>query len=296
MSKNKQTLITSRDPKGIALTGLFEATLNKTKLDADGAQRIFEHGDELQAGITKLLKELSVSNQFANEEVESSYTYPDGYSLRTLEQQTYLLRQSFPELSLGMDVAHYVTHLNKFRSNTELPTGAKGFFIIQRWQKVAPTYGEALEKVLALLTKSRKFYNYRDGQLGEKKLRQSVRTSEMLAKLTEGQPGDFIIIPAQVGMKHRGHSVRRARELFTANEFGLDAFTVACILLTHPEREQVWEQLHIDCSGDEYSPDADGQFDSAPYFCFRDGGLKFDASWIGNVSGRYGSASGFLPQ
>lgn len=283
--------------------------LDKVPLDADGIQKLLGHGDEIRTAVAEVIvskiRELSVSNQFVSEETESSRTYPDGYSVKTLEVQTDIIRQALPELSLGMDVAHHVTHLNEFRTKTELPTGAEGFFFIPRWQKVAPTYGEALEKVLALLAKSRKFYNYRDGQLGEKQLRQSVRTSEMLAKLADlsaeasakvgGQPGDFIIIPAQVGMKHRGRSVRRAREIFTANEFGLDAFTIACILLAHPEREQMWEQLHIDCSGDEYSPFAGGRFDDAPYFRFNDGRLEFDTFWISNVNDFYASASGFLP-
>jgi len=306
MSKEKQILIASRDPRGREIIRQCEDTFDACQLDSDGAQHIIERAGEFKSGLQELIQRLSVSNQFAGEEVESSCTYPNGYSVKTLEKQTDILRQLLLDLSLGMDVAHHVTYLNEFRTKTELPAGAEGFFIIPRWQKVASTYGEALEKVLALLAKSRKFYNYREGQLGEKQLRQSVRTSEMLAKLADlsaeasakagGQPGDFIIIPAQVGMKHRGRSVRRAREIFTANEFGLDAFTVACILLTHPEREQVWEQLHIDCSGDEYSPGADGRFGNAPYLDFDGGGLGFVTDWIGGVVGSYGSASGFLPQ
>jgi len=237
-----------------------------------------------------------VSNQFADEEVQSSYAYPARYAVKTLEQQTDILRKVLPQLSMGSDVGGHVKFLDAYRTNTKLPVGAEGFFIVPRWQKVAGTYGEALETVLALLAKSRKFYNWRSGQLGAKQLRQSVRTSAMLAKCSEGQPGDSIILPAQLGFRHRGRSVRRAREVFLGNEFGLDAFTVACILLTHPEREQVWEQLHIDCSGDEFSPDADGQFGGAPFFDFLGGELEFGSSWVGHAYDYYGSASGFSPQ
>ena len=274
--------------------------LDKVPLDTDGMQMVLSHGDEIRTAVAEVIvaktREFSVSNQFANEEVKSSYAYPAGYEVKTLEQQTDILRQALPELSLGTDVAGHVKFLDEYRTTTKLPAGAEGFFIIPRWQKVASTYGEALKKVLALLAKSRKFFNYRSGQLGAKQLRQSVRTSAMLAKLAEGQPGDFIVLPAQLGLRHRGRSVRRAREVFLANEFGLDAFTVACILLTHSEREQVWEQLHIDCSGDEYSTDAVGQFELAPYFLFIDGELRFDTYWVSFANGHYGSASAFSPQ
>ncbi|MEK7142123.1 MAG: hypothetical protein AAB818_00890, partial [Patescibacteria group bacterium] len=74
-----QTLITSRDPKGLHAVGLFEAVYNKSKLDEARAQRLNERGGELQDGIAKLIAELSVSNQYANEEVRSSYTYPKEY-------------------------------------------------------------------------------------------------------------------------------------------------------------------------------------------------------------------------
>ena len=74
-----QTLITSRDPKGLHAIGLFEAVYNKSKLDEARAQRLNERGGELQDGIAKLIAELSVSNQYADEEVRSSYTYPKEY-------------------------------------------------------------------------------------------------------------------------------------------------------------------------------------------------------------------------
>ncbi len=306
MTMNSRTSITSGQEKQYrrliddAKDHGVKLALEKVPLDSDSMQLVLGHGDEIRTAVAEVIvaktREFSVSNQYADEEVKSLYDYPSGYSVKSLEQQTDILRKALPELSLGTDVAGHVAFLEEFRSKTKLPVGAEGFFIVPRWQKVAATYGEALEKVLALLAKSRKFYNYRTGQLGEKQLRQSIRTSAMLAKLAEGTPGDFIIIPAQLGLRHRGRSVRRAREVFVANEFGLDAFEVACILLTHPEREQIWEQLHIDCAGDEFSADADGQFDGAPCVSFNDGKLEFGTNDVGNAGGYYGSASGFFPQ
>ena len=80
-----------------------------------------------------------------------------------------------------------------------------------------------------------------------------------------------------------------------SSEFGLDAFAVGIMLLTHPERLVAYEDLWIDCAGDEYLPDADGQFEYAPCFLFIDGKGKFDAGWFGDALEGCGSASGFVP-
>ncbi len=43
-------------------------------------------------------------------------------------------------------------------------------------------------------------------------------------------------------------------------------------------------------------PDADGQFDNAPYFNFNDGKVKFDTNRFDNANDKYGAASVFLPK
>ncbi|MEK7674025.1 MAG: hypothetical protein AAB371_02420, partial [Patescibacteria group bacterium] len=74
-----QTSITSRDPEGIHAASLFEVAYNKSMLDEACAQLLNERGGELQDGIAKLIAELSAPDQYADEEVESSYAYPNGY-------------------------------------------------------------------------------------------------------------------------------------------------------------------------------------------------------------------------
>ena len=227
-------------------------------------------------------------NKFADEEVKSAYAYPDNYAVKPIAEQIEVLSKLFG--LNGKKALAYAKNL------LELPEGAEGYFAIPRWQAIAKTYGKAVEKALNLIGKSRTLKNWREGQLGEKYLRQSERTEQMFAKFCEQQEGDIIIVPAQFGLLHRGRSVRRAREVFADNEFGLGSFAVACMLLTHPEREQVWEQLHIDCGGDEFSPDGGGGFVNAPYFDWNDGKLHFDTYWTDAASERFGSASGFLRQ
>ena len=226
-------------------------------------------------------------NQFADEEVQSSYAYPKGYKVKGITEQTNILRQLFPGVGNALEKL----------AARPLPPNAEGWFAIPKWQTLAPTYGEAVEKVLAMIASKRKFYNYRDGQLGAEYLRQHAKTAKMFQKLGDEQKDfDILVVSAQSGLRHKGRSVRRAREVFTANEFGLGAFAIGIMLLTHPEREVQWEQLHVDCAGDEFSPDADGDFSDAPLFDFYDGGVRFDAYWYDSANGFYGSASGFVSQ
>ncbi|MDO8560753.1 MAG: hypothetical protein Q7R91_00890, partial [bacterium] len=228
-----------------------------------------------------------VSNQFADEEVKSSYAYPKGYKVKGITEQTNILRQLFPGVGFA----------DEKLAEQPLPPNAEGWFAIPKWQTLAPTYGEAVEKVLAMIASKRKFYNYRDGQLGAEYLRQHAKTVKMFQKLGDEQKDfDILVVPAQFGLRHKGRSVRRAREVFTANEFGLGAFAIGIMVLTHPERLVQWEQIHVDCAGDEFAPGADGDFSLAPLFNFYGGRVGFGAGWCGSAHGYCGSASAFVSQ
>jgi len=269
----------------------IEKVLAELGLDNPGAQRVIEHGDDFSeairtAAITSL-KDLSVSDKFKDEEVQSSYAYPKGYKVKGITEQTNILRQLFPGIGFADEKI----------AEQPLPPNAEGWFAIPKWQTLAPTYGEAVEKVLAMIASKRKFYNYRDGQLGAEYLRQHAKTVKMFQQLGDEQKDfDILVVPAQFGLRHKGRSVRRAREVFAANEFGLGAFAIGIMLLTHPEREIQWEQLHVDCAGDEFAPGADGGFSGAAVFDFSDGKVEFSADWFVSASDRYGSSSAFLPQ
>jgi hypothetical protein len=288
MTMQTQTaLITSRDPKGMRAVNIFEAAYNKAKLDDYRAQRLNEHGDELKDGISKLIAELSVSDRYADEEVKSSYAYPKGYKVKGITEQTNILRQLFPGVGFA----------DEKLAEQPLPPNAEGWFAIPKWQTLAPTYGEAVEKVLAMIASKRKFYNYSDCQLGAEYLRQHDETVKMFQKLGDKQKDfDILVVPAQFGFRHRGRSVCRARNVFTYNEFGLGAFAIGIMVLTHPERLVQWEQLHVDCAGDEFASGADGDFSHAPIFYFFDGEVKFFAHWYDIAYEHYGSASAFVSQ
>jgi hypothetical protein len=97
-------------------------------------------------------------------------------------------------------------------------------------------------------------------------------------------------------MRHRGRSVRRAREVFVQNEFGLTSLAVGSIVLVHPERLVRREELDMHCSGDEFDdPDEDKGFSLAPVFYFGGDQAKFGALWFDIAHTHYGSVSGFVP-
>jgi len=277
-----------------------ERALEEVNPDKDGIQRIIEHGDEfasiIRSATTGALKDLSVSDKFKDEEVKSNYGYLSGYRKPVeVSDQIDILRSHWP--TLNPDGA--VRYMREVYPSLQLPKWVEGPFALIRPGFFSENYGEELEEVFKALAKDRKgkFYNYREGQLGSDRLQQNTRTLSMIDRIVELQSGnDIIIVPEQFGIRHRGRSVRRAREVLVASEFGEGAKNVGTMILTNPIRLQHYDDLWIDCPGDEYAPGADGGFSSAPYFSFRGGGVEFDAGWVGYPRGVYGSGSGFLPQ
>ncbi len=151
--------------------------------------------------------------------------------------------------------------------------------------------------MLATIKSKRMFYNYREGKTGPEYLRQHGKSVKAFQKLGDEQKGyDILVVPCQFGLRHRGRSVRWAREVMNAGEFGLGSFAIGIMLLTHPEREVEWGQLHVDCAGDEFFSDAVDDFSCAPGFHFRGGDVRFSIRWCDGADEGYGSASAFLSQ
>ena len=273
---------------------------DKAKLDEIRAQRLNEHGGELQDGIAKLIAELTTSDQFADEEVCSNYVYPREYKgPKPVEDQIKALAKI-----LDLDAGQALKFAETFRG---FPVNAEGWFAIpsvdalakKHFPKVtdpAEKYCRAVQLIHEKIAASRQFYNYREGQIMPERLRVHARTALALDLIAEKQKGDILIIAAQLSLRHRGRSVRRAREVFIASEFGLSSVAVGSIVLTHPERLVRWEELDMDCAGDEFSPDGDGQFSLAPCWCFGDCGVGFVACVVSSANDHCGTASGFLPQ
>lgn len=180
-----------------------------------------------------------------------------------------------------------------------LPDGAEGWFAIPRQKKIAPTYSKAVQEVRDLIkqTLNSKLYYSAEDRLCPRHLHQHAKTVKAFQKLGREQKGhDILVVAAQFGLRHRCRSIRRAREVMNASEFGLGAFAVGCMLLTHPKRLMNHDDLWIDCAGDEYSRNADGVFSHAPFFSFGgwSDGVDFVFGWNDLVLEYCGSASGFI--
>lgn len=235
---------------------------------------------------------LSLTDQFVDDKGESGYRYLSGYErARSATDQFAEIRRHFPRAE-SYDAA---------LAGKDPLAGTEGNFLILPWQKVASTYyNEAVEIVLGKLDQARggKFYNYngRQGQLGPDRLRESRKKAGAMRALASAQQGhDVLVLSAQLGLRHRGRSVRRARVVMRSNEFGLGAYEMGFILLTHPDRLAHWRDLYAHCAGDEYRFESWCEFLCAPCFDFRTGQLQFRAGGVGYCSDDGGSASAFVP-
>jgi hypothetical protein len=304
MPMSKKTLttskVTTRDDKGRKFLRVVEDAYDKAGLSEEEAQRVNE-ASGLKELVEQHLAKNRTANRFVSEKVKSSYGYLSGYKPKgeDLDRQIAALKDLFP--GLGDPDAEYLQQVKS--GAVKVPRLGEKFFAIPNWVKkpelFGVTYGEALQKVLDLIKKTHdgKFVNHREGKLGPEYLRQSVCTTQFWNKLSEAQGNpDILIVAAQFGIRHRGKSVRRAREVFVGNEFGLGALAIGIMILTHPNRLAHYDDLWIDCAGDEYSPGADGDFYCAPCLRFNGGLIRFGASRVGDYSVGCGSASGFLPE
>lgn len=287
--------ITHRDSKGRKFVSIVETAYDKAGLTETEAQRVNDTPG-LSGMIAQFIAKHRVTTKYKDEEVTSNYGYLSGHKPILVHDQVEMLKKKFPELGDSPTVGNLAG---------DVPNGAEGKFAIPNLWRPEPvltgTYNDNVVRVLNLIKQARngKFYNYRDGQLGPERLRQSARAEATMRKLSEeqGHP-DILVIAAQFGLTHRGRSVRRAGEVMVdQGQYGLGVFAIGVMLLTHPERLQHYNDLWIDCAGDEFDdPDAGDRFGRAPSFLFYVGRVRFDTRWTDDAYAYYGSASGVRPQ
>jgi len=117
------TLIASDTPKGREILRNCAVGLDEAKLDDPGLQMVVERAGELQEAVKELVQRLSLSNQYADEEVPSNYDYPSKYGgPKPIEDQIKAIAEIF-----GLDP----TSALEYAANLpELPEGAEGWFAI----------------------------------------------------------------------------------------------------------------------------------------------------------------------
>jgi hypothetical protein len=188
-----------------------------------------------------------------------------------------------------------------------MPEGAEGLFLIPNWRSFAQmhyfsTYADVVKIVLAKLREVHDgnfcFENYRE----ENMLCETEQKAGAMAQIADQQRfRELLIVPAQFTAVQYGHSIKKARAAVGDNSFGLGAFEVGIMLLTHPERIACNDDLPISCIGDELKLGGESfgaDYPLVPTFRFNFGKLKFNAGdcHYTNLEGCHSCASAFLPK
>lgn len=210
-------------------------------------------------------------------------TSATGISLKEVTEQIKILREFFPNIGKA----------NLDLIDQKLPPKAEGWLAIPRWQNIANSYSKAVKEVLDKIKLSRngKFHDHCEKKVSyrlyPKQLPDSSAAFERIGKAQEGY--DILVVPAQFGDHYKGRSVLEVRARMDKNEFGLGAFAVGIMILTHPERLTNDKDPWIDCPGD--------RFESViwfPRFGFFGQAARFGFGWANVCHNDCGSASGFV--
>ena len=287
------TITSPTEPQIAQVKMLVEHVVRKSGVDFDGLQRLIEKGGEFQDGLVSLITRLSrQENPYADEKEEQDCYYPEGWTVAPLNVQADRLASVFP----GLDIV--------FQTSGSEPLG-DGFALIPKLSAIARIagiedpygagYGRLVEHVLGHIGQSRRFTNYRDRQLGPDDLRINAETRALLEMLESETPSDCLVLSFSFGNDYAGFSVRNARwETLHSNQLPLGAAQVGSLLLAMPDRLTHYDDLWLDCPGDEYDWSRDGKWTNYPYFDFCDGGVKFNTDWSNDAHSNSGSVAAFL--
>ncbi len=252
---------------------------------------------KFKEGIKNLLQEMIASNPFAKERVKQAWFYPKNWKSKSISEQLVKLTDLFQSIDLSqVEALMDKVIVQKLADGVVILP--KLSFLAKLWSIPDPYgegYGFVCEKLFGRIAVSRAFYNYRAGQMDAKHIRIHQEVRNLLEKLEAETPGDVLVLPFDFGGLYAGWSPRAARwEALNNSQLPLITAQVACLLLTMPDRLTTWEQLFIDCSGDEWDWLAVGCWADCPCFDFRSGELLFDDGGAGYAGGRDGSAVAFL--
>lgn len=303
-------LSTSISPKGVKFLEVCAAMYNKAQLsdEVNGPAQTLNQNGEFPKKLFALIQECSFKNQYVSQVVKSDYTYPPEFRRKSEGQQIVDLAKAF-----SVDPTSALKYLETvIGTSSNLPSRCHkedGLYAIVSpfgFQNVISGYKnpfddelycKSLLLIFEKLSKQRSFYNYRDGEINKDHLRQTQNLLEFYEILATSQGKSPIwLIEAQLGFYHKGESVNRARELYLPNEHGLGSVGMGSIALNDSKRFVRWEELDVDCAGDEFSPDADGVFSWSPYFYFDSAVLRFGTDDVSDADGDFGAASAFVPQ
>lgn len=227
------------------------------------------------------------------------------YYVKKIAEQTSILKGFFPRLG----------YANEDLAQQPRPRVSEGWFTVPQWKKVAKTYPQALRIVLEALVAQLGHKNLFDlddfirGRWDKPYLHEHRSKVEAFQRMGVEQKEDFLVFPAQFGLRHRRISTVHGRNVFSPNEVGLGAFETGCMILSHRERfasdEEVFPLLTLGatCPGDEYTFSEPGWSEEdhsicTPfyYFCDHINKLAISVTGLNNdCDGHCGLVTMFLP-
>jgi hypothetical protein len=294
-----------------AVRKAVQESLTSLNLSLEEGQRVIENGGIFQSYLAEAvniaLTTLQISDLYSDQVVESRYSYLSGYNkARPVSLQIATLQQ----YEWGRKIDWRLNNAQHQLLRRSPPLGSEGYFVVVFHETMVMHYERnpgvdqsgAVTLALNALNKQRNnsLSNLCEDRLGPTYYRRNKRSAEMMRKLWESQdcPVGIILIPAQLGIEHRGKSVLRSRVVMSGSEFPLDAYEVVQMVLTHEHRLKHYDDLWLDIPGSEYSAIASSVFDgdSALALKFIDDVPKFGCFSVSSALDGSGSVSGFLPQ
>ena len=288
--------VTHIDSEGRKFTSTVEAVYNRMGLTDKEAQRVNN-----TPGLIELIEDFIAKGRltelFRSEEVPSNFGYSSGYRKPiAIEAQIDILRSYWPQLNPD----NAIRYAREVYPTLSFPDWVEGPFAVVRPGFFSNKYIEEIEEVFSALKKSRgdrlgnSYSKYMD------RFRTMGYSSIAYGRITESQNGsDILIVGSQFGIRHRGRSHRRTREVIkeVPGEFGESVKNVGTMLLTHPNRLDHDDDLWISCLDDEFDdPVSYVRFHHTAGFSFSGGKIWFGVSWNDHAYMNKGAVSTFVPK
>ena len=178
----------------------------------------------------------------------------------------------------------------------ELPAGAERWLAVPAFTN-AENYCRLYWRLQEVLTfYSKRFWNPCPGWIDPRILRIHANTTKAFNLLSQQQPGDILIVAAQLGLQYRGLSSRGVREArFNQNEAEVGLPSLAGVsILTHSKR-LCPDELHPFFTGDEFGLISGEGGNRVPCLRYVNGGVEMRSLFPEETNEAYGAASLFLP-
>lgn len=297
MGKKKAIRITTTKQKTKIFEIAYKAvqeSLREIHLNGNGAAHIIKNShrfsEDVKYAVSEAMKNLTVCDHCKalsggickNTDEPHTATYPSEYRIKSVPEQVKILQKIFPKIGNTDSVINMIPLFGE----------AEGLFVIPKWNTIATTYAEALAKGFE---KMRLFHNGRflSYETRFDMIEISEQTQRALDELVKKRYGNFITVPIQFGEYHRRDTINCTLKKLAHGEFGIDPFSVCCMLITHPERLTQSKDLGIACIGGTLNDPKMGSV--TPVYAFCEGKVEFGTIPSNEgYGGFFGAVTGFM--